>query len=57
MIAETVEGMSRGAASASFGAAPGTAMDMNDGMGAAEAISTTLLVVLPDWSQEREQPR
>jgi hypothetical protein len=32
--------MSRGAASASFGAAPGTAMDMNDGMGAAEAIST-----------------
>lgn len=40
MIVETVEGMSRGAASASFGAALGTAMDMSDGMGAAEAIST-----------------
>lgn len=49
ILGKTGENLARGASSAAFGTVLGTAMDMNEGMGAAEAITTNAAGGAAGW--------
>lgn len=50
ILGKTGEGLARGASSAAFGAVLGTAMDMNEGMDATDAITTNAAGATAGWA-------